>query len=387
MSSDPFLEKFLSETDKLILDNVKKFCERYLTDDVIKKIEETDAIPNSIVEEAKNFGLFGIRIPAEYGGVGLDLLPSLIVQEIISSFSLSVGIYLDQTLFVEPLKKYGTEEQKIKYLRKIVERGVTTTSAMTEPEAGSDVLSITTQALREGDGWRLNGRKTFITMGDQANLFIIFAKTSQRKDKNSLSAFLIEKGKKGLEIGQPIKKSGQLGTHINEIFLNDVFVDSNDVLGSIGQGYEIAMYSYYYGRLVVAAQALGLAEGLMRKSVNYSLIRNAFGQPINKFQLIKDYLAKMDVMIETAKSMIYRTALFENTPLFPEYSSISKLYATEVSTDVARMAIKIHGGLGITYDAGIERALRDSVIQEIYEGTNEIQKLIISKSATERYKG
>ncbi len=385
---DPFLQNFISQTEELMINEVKNFCDESLTDKVLKEIEETDSIPLKLINDAKNFGLFGIRIPERYGGLGLSLLTSLIIQEIISSYSLSFGVYMDQTLFVEPLLKYGTEDQKARYLARIVKEGVTTTSAMTEPSAGSDVLGITSRATRTQGGWILNGNKTFITMGDQAQFFMIFAKTSEGRDRNSLTAFLVERGQKGLEIGRPIEKIGQKGTHINELYLNNLKVDDENVLGEIGQGYEIAMYSYQYGRLVIAAQALGLAEGLIKKSVNYALTRTAFGEQISKFQLIKDYISRMDVMIETARSLIYRTALYENDPsLFAEFTSISKLYATEISTETARLAIKLHGGIGVTKDLPIERGLRDAVIQEIYEGTNEIQKLIIAKYATERYRG
>jgi alkylation response protein AidB-like acyl-CoA dehydrogenase len=384
---DPFLQKFLTSTDEMVIEKIKEFSEKYLTEDEVKEIERTDSITPRIVEASRAVGLFGIRVPEQYGGSGLDLLPSLIIQEIISSYSLSVGVYLDETLFIEPLIKFGTEDQKERYLSKVARTGVATTSAMTEPLAGSDILGISTKAVRVEGGWKLNGVKTFITMGDQAECFIVFAKTSEAKERDSLTAFLVEKGTKGFQIGKSIEKIGQLGTHINEIYLEDLLINERDVLGKVGEGYQIAMYSYQYGRLTVAVQALGLAEGLIKKSVNYSLSRKAFGQQINRFQLMKDYLAQMDVMIETAKSMIYRTSSFERTPLFAEYTSISKLYSTEICTEVARLAVKIHGGMGVTREMGLERALRDAVIQEIYEGTNEVQKLIISKDATDRYRG
>ena len=384
---DPFLQKFLTSTDEMVIERIKEFSEKYLTEDEVKEIERTDSITPRILEASRAVGLFGIRVPEQYGGSGLDLLPSLIIQEIISSYSLSVGVYLDETLFIEPLIKFGTEDQKERYLSKVARAGVATTSAMTEPLAGSDILGISTKAVRVEGGWKLNGVKTFITMGDQAECFIVFAKTSEAKERDSLTAFLVEKGTKGFQIGKSIEKIGQLGTHINEIYLEDLLINERDVLGKVGEGYQIAMYSYQYGRLTVAVQALGLAEGLIKKSVNYSLNRKAFGQQINRFQLLKDYLAQMDVMIETAKSMIYRTSSFERTPLFAEYTSISKLYSTEICTEVARLAVKIHGGMGVTREMGLERALRDAVIQEIYEGTNEVQKLIISKDATDRYRG
>ncbi|MCL5874542.1 MAG: acyl-CoA dehydrogenase family protein [Candidatus Thermoplasmatota archaeon] len=384
---DPFLQKFLTSTDEMIIEKVREFSEKYLTESEAKEIERTDGITPRIVDASRAVGLFGIRVPERYGGSGLDLFPSLLIHEVISSYSLSVGVYLDQTLFVEPVIKFGTEDQKERYLGEVARAGVTTTSAMTEPLAGSDILGISSKATRVEGGWKLNGVKTFITMGDQANCFVVFAKTSEGRGKDSLTAFLVERGTKGLQIGKSIEKIGQVGTHINEIFLEDLLIEDRNVLGKVGQGYEIAMYSYQYGRLTVAVQALGLAEGLMKKSVDFSLNRKAFDQQINRFQLIKDYIARMDVMIETAKSMIYRASTFEGTPLFSEYTSISKLYATEICTEVARLAVKIHGGMGVTRDMGLERALRDAVIQEIYEGTNEVQKLIISKDATDRYRG
>ncbi len=384
---DPFLEHFLNPTEELIIEKVRDFSEKYLTEEISKEIEKTDEIPSLISKAAREFGLFGLRVPEEYGGLGMRLLPFLIIHEIIASRSLAVAVYLDQTLFVEPVVKFGTSEQKSKYLTRIANEGLPTTSAMTEPGAGSDVLGISTKAKKEGDYWKINGSKTFITMGDQASFFLIFAKTSEGRARDSITAFLVEKGQEGLKIGRRIGKIGQFGTHINEIFFEDLRVGEESVLGKVGQGYEIAMYSYIYGRLTVAAQAIGLAEGMLKKSVNFSLNRVAFEQQINKFQMIKDYIARMDVGIETAKSMLYRAACYEDNPSFSEYASISKLYATEISTDVCRLAIKIHGGLGVAQEMGIERSLRDAVIQEIYEGTNEIQKLIIAKEATNRYRG
>lgn len=382
---DPFLNHFLDDTSELIIRGVNDFCRRFLTDEIIKTIEESDEIPKSLSEAAREMNLYGIRIPQKYGGSELDLLTSLIIHETMASYSLTAAVYLDQTLFAEPVIKYGTEKQKMKYLKEVVDRGVTTTSAMTEPGAGSDVMGIKTKAVRENGKWILNGNKIFITMGDQAEFFLVFAKTGEERDKNSMTAFLVRGDNPGLSIGRKIDKIGQRGTHINELSFNNMAIEDEDVLGSVGQGYEIAMYSYNYGRVFVSAEALGLAEGALRKSAEFSEQRVAFGQKISRFQMIKDHLAQMEIMIETARSLLYRTASYENTNEFTRFSSIAKYYCTEISSETAKRAVKIHGGMGVTTDGGIERLLRDAVIQEIYEGTNEIQKLVISREVSRKY--
>lgn len=383
---DQYLKHLLSDNSDLIIRATGDFCQKFLTAEAVKTIEEKDEIPKFLVDGARDMNIYGLRIPEEYGGSGLDLLTSLIIHETIASYSLPFAIYLDESLFVEPLLKYGNEEQKREFLGEIAKRGLTTTSAMTEPQAGSDVLNISTTATMENGKWRLNGNKIFITMGDQAEFFLIFAKTNIGKDRNSISAFLGRKDDLGLEIGRKIDKIGQRGVHINELTFNNLTIEKDRILGNLGQGYEIAMYSYDYGRLFVAAQALGLAEELLKKSVAFSKDRIAFGQRIEKFQLVKDHLASMNIMTETARSLIYRASFYEGSPEFTRMASIAKYYSTEVSTDIARRAIKIHGAMGVTSDGGIERNLRDSVIQEIYEGTNEIQKLVISREISEKYR-
>jgi len=348
-------------------------------------IEKTDEIPVGIVEAAKRLNLFGLRIPPEFSGVGADLLTASIVLETIASYSLAASVYFDETLFVEPVARFGTLQQKQKYLSAIARDGLTTTSAMTEDIAGTDTLGIRTKAERRGGGWVLNGSKTFITLGDQAKFFIIFAKTQPGRTRQSLSAFLAERNSPGLKIGKRIDKMGQRGTHVNELYIENLEVADEDVLGNVGDGYKIAIDSYEFGRIIVAAQALGLAEGMLRKSAWYASNRSAFEQKISKFQLIQEYLAEMGTLIEASRGLTYRAAICFDPDSPSELPSIAKYFATEASTKVAHMAIRIHGALGIATEVGVERGLRDSILQEIYEGTNEIQKLIIGRSVTQKY--
>jgi alkylation response protein AidB-like acyl-CoA dehydrogenase len=364
---------------------VEAFCAANLEDRKLMTIEKTDEMPTDIIQAAKRLNLFGLRVPSEFGGVGADLLTASIVLETIASYSLPVSVYFDQTLFVEPLAWFGTLQQKQRYLSAVAREGYATTSAMTEDIAGTDILGIGTKAERRENRWVLNGRKTFITLGDQAEFFIIFAKTQPGRTRQSLSAFLAEKDLPGLTIGNRIEKMGQRGAHANELHIENLELGDENILGNVGDGYQIALDSYEVGRIIVASQALGLAEGMLTRSAWYASNRSAFEQKISKFQLIQEYLAEMGTLVEAARGLTYRAAISHDRTKPTELPSIAKYFATEASTQVAHMAIRIHGALGVAAEIGVERGLRDSVLQEIYEGTNEIQKLIIGRYVTNKY--
>ena len=383
--ADRFLEAFLNDESRLIIRTVNSFCAAHLGDRDLLAIERKDEIPAQVVDAGKRLNLFGLRVPAEFGGVGADLLTSAIVLETIASYSLPVSVYFDQTLFVEPVAWFGTVNQKEKYLSAVAREGYATTSAMTEDIAGTDVLGIGTKAERRGDHWVLNGSKTFITLGDQAEFFIIFAKTQPGRTKQSLTAFLASKNSRGLRVGKRIEKMGQRGAHANELYIENLELEDENVLGQVGDGYQIALDSYEAGRIAIASQALGLAEGLLKRSASYALNRSAFEQKLVKFQLIQAYLAEMDTLIEASRGLIYRVAISYDRTNPTELPSIAKYFSTEASTKVAHMAIRIHGALGVATEVGVERGLRDSILQEIYEGTNEIQKLIIGRFVSSKY--
>ncbi len=375
----------MNDESRLMIKTVDAFCAANLRDTDLTTIEKTDDIPDDIIQAGKTLNLFGLRVPSEFGGVGADLLTASIVLETIASYSLPVSVYFDETLFVEPLAWYGTAEQKQEYLSSIARDGYATTSAMTEDIAGTDVLGIGTKAERHDNHWILNGSKTFITLGDQAEFFIIFAKTQPGRTKQSLTAFLARKNMPGLRIGKRIEKMGQRGAHVNELHIENLELENENILGNVGNGYQIALDSYEVGRIAIASQALGLAEGMLRKSAWYASNRSAFEQKISKFQLIQAYLAEMDTLIEASRGLTYRAAIAHDRTKPSELPSIAKYFATEASTKVAHMAIRIHGALGIASEVGVERGLRDSVLQEIYEGTNEIQKLIIGRFVSNKY--
>ena len=385
MIIEKFLDPFLGDESRLMIRTIEAFCSTSLKDKESMLIEKTDEIPTSVVEAARRLNLFGLRIPPDFGGVGADLLTASMVLETIASYSLAASVYFDQTLFVEPVARFGSLKQKQKYLSAVARDGLATTSAMTEDIAGTDVLGIRTKAERREGRWILNGSKTFITLGDQATFFIIFAKTQPERTRQSLSAFLVERNSPGLKIGKRIDKMGQKGSHANELYLENLEVADDDVLGNVGDGYKIALDSYQFGRIIIAAQALGLAEGLLKASASYASNRSAFEQKISKFQLIQEYLAEMGTLIEASRGLTYRAAICFDPESPSELPSIAKYFATESCTRVAHMAIRIHGALGIATEVGVERGLRDSILQEIYEGTNEIQKLIIGRSVVEKY--
>ena len=349
------------------------------------KVADDDAIPPEIVDEMRGLGLFGLSIPEQYGGLGLTTEEEVrVVFELgqtspafRSTFGTNVGIG-SQGLVMD-----GTEEQKKKYLPKLASGEMISCFALTEPEAGSDAGSLSTSAKRTGNGYVLNGTKRYITNAPEAQLFTVFARTNaEQPGSRGVSAFLIEAGTPGLTVGAPERKMGQQGAHIADVILEDCEVPGNALLGSTeNQGFKTAMKVLDRGRLHISAVCVGIAERLIRDSLTYAMERQQFGEPIAEFQLIQAMLADSRVEAYAARCMVLDAAMRRDAgENVGTEASCCKLFASEMVGRVADRAVQIHGGAGYVLDHGIERFYRDVRLFRLYEGTSQIQQLIIARA-------
>ncbi|MFP3166688.1 MAG: acyl-CoA dehydrogenase family protein [Nitrososphaeria archaeon] len=375
----------MTDEHELFRKSVREFTESKVRP-YVQKVEETNEIPQSIIDGARELGLYGVGVPEKYGGQGGDMRTLAILTEELSRVLPSLGTMVTVNhLFLVPLMIFGTEEQKLKYIPPVAKGEKFAAHANTEPGAGSDVAGIQTRAEKNDNGYTINGRKIFITNSDRAQYFIISARTSppeQGKRWKGITTFIAEKGMPGLEIGEKFKVIGLRGEQPNEVIFNNLKVPEENIVGRVGEGFKVIVTTYDYSRIIIAAQALGIAQGVFELAFNYSVERKAFEKPIIGFEGVAFRISDMLIKLETARLLVYWAAYLADMqkPLFLMASSMAKTYATEVAEELSDMAIKIHGGAGVDSATGVERYLRDSVITTIYEGTNDIQKLTIAKT-------
>jgi acyl-CoA dehydrogenase len=382
----------IPENYRMMAETVRRFVEREL-EPISKQVEEEDRIPEEIVQKMRELGLFGLSIPEEYGGLGLGTLGECIVYEELSKtnacFRTRIGT--NNGIGSQGILIDGTEEQKRKYLPKIASGEWTACFALTEPEAGSDAANIKTKAELKGDHWVLNGRKCFITNGNIADVATVFAVTDpQKRAKGGITAFIVEKTFPGFSVGTIEKKMGMRGSHTAELVFEDCIVPRENVIGGetmIGHGFKTAMKVLDKGRLTMGACAVGAAQKLLDLSVKYAKQRVQFGRPIAEFQAIQFMLAEMAANIYAARQMVYHAAWLRDQrgSAVVKEASMVKLFCTEMVNRVADMALQIHGGLGYMKDYPIERFYRDVRLMRIYEGTSEIQKLVIARELLKEY--
>jgi acyl-CoA dehydrogenase len=376
----------------MMAETVRRFVEREL-EPISKQVEEEDRIPEEVVQKMRELGLFGLSIPEEYGGLGLGTLGECIVYEELSKtnacFRTRIGT--NNGIGSQGILIDGTEEQKRKYLPKIASGEWTACFALTEPEAGSDAANIKTRAELKGDHWVLNGRKCFITNGDIADVATVFAVTDpQKRAKGGITAFIVEKTFPGFYVGTIEKKMGLRGSHTAELIFEDCIVPRENVIGGdqmIGYGFKTAMKVLDKARLTMGACAVGAAQKLLELSIKYAKQRVQFGRPIAEFQAIQFMLAEMATNIYAARQMVYHAAWLRDqrgTSVIKEASMV-KLFCTEMVNRVADMALQIHGGMGYMKDYPIERFYRDVRLMRIYEGTSEIQKIVIARELLKEY--
>lgn len=373
----------LNEKQKMIQKMVRGFALKEV-EPIAAELDETSTFPMENARKMGMLGMFGIVIPKEYGGAGADYISYIVVVEELSRICASHGgiVAAVNSLVCWPLFEYGTEKQKQKYLRPIAEGRELGAFALTEPEAGSDAINQQTVATDMGDHFVLNGVKHFISGGDVADTVIVIAKVCRPgRRRGHIGAFIVPKNTPGFSVGHKENKMGIRASGTTELILEDVVVSRENVLGDIREGFRIAMATLDGGRISVAAQALGIGQGALDQALEYSKQRRQFGQPINKFQAIQWKLADMATRIEASRLLVYKAAQTKQEGRdISQIAAMAKLYASECSTWACYHSLQIHGGYGYMKDYPIERFYRDAKITEIYEGTSEIQRLVIANN-------
>lgn len=346
-----------------------------------QEIDETERFPIETVKKMQKYGFMGIPFAKEYGGQGCDSLTYAICVEELSRVCGTTGVIVSAhtSLGAEPINKFGTPEQKEKYLIPLAKGEKLGAFGLTEPGAGTDAAGQQTKAVLEGNHYVLNGSKIFITNGGQADIYIIFAMTDKSKGTKGISAFIVEKDFPGFSIGTKEKKMGIRGSSTTELIFENCIVPKENLLGEEGKGFGIAMTTLDGGRIGIASQALGLAQGAFDETVAYVKERKQFGRSIAKFQNTQFQLADMKTKIEAARLLVYNAAKAKDTKKrFSVEAAMAKLYAAEVAMEVTTKCVQLHGGYGYTREYPVERMMRDAKITEIYEGTSEVQRMVIS---------
>ncbi|WP_031427296.1 acyl-CoA dehydrogenase [Flavimarina sp. Hel_I_48] len=371
----------LSEEHQMIRDAAREFAQTELLPGVIER-DEKQAFPKELIQKMGQMGFMGMMTPTEYGGGGMDAISYALVMEEISKIdaSASVIISVNNSLVCYGLSEYGNEDQKQKYLTKLASGEKLGAFCLSEPEAGSDATSQKTTAIDKGDHYILNGTKNWITNGSSADYYLVIAQTDRDKKHRGINAFIVEKGWEGFEIGPKEQKLGIRGSDTHSLLFNDVKVPKENRIGEDGFGFKFAMKTLSGGRIGIAAQALGIASGAYEMALKYSKERKAFGTEICNHQAIAFKLADMYVEIEAARHLVLKAAWEKDQGKnYDMASSMAKLYASKVAMDVTVEAVQVHGGNGYVKEYHVERLMRDAKITQIYEGTSEIQKIVISR--------
>ena len=377
----------LTEEQKLLEKSVREFAEAEVKP-LAKELDETGRFPRDSFRKAAELGLTGIAIPENYGGAAMDHICYAIVIEEISRACASTGVILSvqNSLYCGPIDCFGTEEQKKKFLVPFARGEKIGCYALTEPQAGSNAAALATKAVRRGDQYIVNGTKAWITNGGAADAAIVYVNTQPEKGEKGITALIIEKGAPGFSVGKEEKKLGIHATACTELVFTDCEVPVENRIGNEGEGYKIALSTLDGGRIGIAAQATGIAQGAFEAALDYSQQRQAFGHPISDFQAIQFMLADMATEIDAARLLTRRAAWKQDSGVrFSMEASIAKLFASEMATRVTHKAIQIHGGYGYSREYPVERAYRDARITEIYEGTSEIQRLVIASWVLKSY--
>ena len=370
----------LTKQEKLFLQMIREFAEKEVKP-LAAEVDEQERFPLETVGKMAKIGLMGIPVPKEYGGAGSTNQMYTMAVEELSRVCATTGVIVSAhtSLCVAPIMEHGTEEQKKKYLPKLASGQWLGAFGLTEPNAGTDASAQQTVATPDGDGYIINGTKIFITNAEYADVFIIFAMTDKSLGTKGITAFILEKGMKGFSIGKKELKMGIRGSATCELIFEDVRVSKDQVLGKIGGGFGIAMKTLDGGRIGIASQALGIAQGALDETVKYTKERKQYKRAIAQFQNTQFQLADMKTKVEAARLLV-RSAAYKKDMKLP-YSAdaaMAKLFAAETSMEVTTKAVQLHGGYGYTREYPVERMMRDAKITEIYEGTSEVQRMVIS---------
>ncbi|TCU75479.1 butyryl-CoA dehydrogenase [Tissierella praeacuta] len=370
----------LTKEQQMVRDVMKEFTEKEVKP-IAADIDETERFPRETVDKMAKYNMLGIPFPVEYGGAGGDELAYAIAVEELSKACATTGVILSAhtSLGCWPIYKYGTEEQKQKYLIPLAKGEHLGAFGLTEPNAGTDAAGQQTTAMLDGDNYILNGSKIFITNGGQADTYIIFAMTDKSKGTRGISAFIVEKDCEGFSIGKIEEKMGIRASATAELIFQNCRIPKENLLGKEGEGFKIAMSTLDGGRIGIASQALGIAAGALDETVKYLKERQQFGRPLSKFQGIQWMVADMATEIEAARLLVYRAAYNKANNLpYNKEAAMAKLFAANCAMNVTTKCVQLFGGYGYTKDYPMERMMRDAKITEIYEGTSQVQQMVIA---------
>ncbi len=372
----------LSETHLMIRDTARKFAQEELAPSVSER-DEKEEFPHEGVKKLGELGFMGMMVPESLGGAGLDTVSYVLAMEEISKVDASCGVIMsvNNSLVCHGLNEWGSEAQKEKYLKPLAAGKLLGAFALSEPEAGSDASNQRTTAAKDGDGYILNGMKNFITNGAHADVVLVMAATDRAKGPHGISTFIVEKGIPGFTVAKKEKKLGIRSSDTVSLAFQDCRVPAENRIGEEGFGFKFAMKTLDGGRIGIAAQALGIAQAALEASVNYAKQRKAFGKHISEFQAIQFKIADMATKVEAARMLTMMAAAMKDAGQpYSHASAMAKLYASRTAVECALEAIQVHGGYGYIKEYAVERYLRDAKITEIYEGTSEVQRIVISRA-------
>lgn len=370
----------MTDEDLMMRDLFRQFTKNEV-EPIAAEVDESERFPIETVKKLARFGMMGIPFPTEYGGAGGTVEQYIhLVEELgVACGTTSVIVSAHTSLCAAPIYEFGTEEQKQKYLVPLAKGEKIGAFGLTEPNAGTDAAGQQTTAVKDGDDYILNGSKIFITNAGYADIYVVFAMTDKSLGLKGITAFIVESGFEGFSIGKKEAKLGIKGSSTCELIFEDCRVPAENMLGGLGKGFKIAMMTLDGGRIGIAAQALGIAQGAYNETVKYVKERKQFNRPISAFQNTQFQIADMKTKIEAARMLVYHAAhLKENKKPYSQEAAMAKLMASEVAMEITTKAVQLHGGYGYTRDYPVERMMRDAKITEIYEGTSEVQRMVIA---------
>ena len=371
----------LNETHLMIQETARKFAQDVLAPTIIER-DEKEEFPTEALKQLSELGFMGMMVSEEYGGSGLDTVSYVVAMEEICKIDASVGVIMsvNNSLVCWGIETYGTDEQKERFLRPLAAGEKLGAFALSEPEAGSDATNQRTEATKDGDDYILNGTKNWITNGSTADVILVMASTDRSAGAHGVSAFIVEKGMEGFTVGKKEKKLGIRSSDTVTLNFQDVRIPAANRIGDEGFGIKFALKTLDGGRIGIASQALGIAQGSLEAAIRYSKERKAFGKPIADLQGIQFKLADMATNVEAARMLVHHAAsLKDEKKKYSQEAAMAKLFASRVAVEAALESIQIHGGYGYVKEYHVERFLRDAKITEIYEGTSEIQKVVIAR--------
>lgn len=370
----------LSDEQQLMQDMFREFAVKDVKP-IAAEIDENERFPEENISKMAEIGLFGIPVPEDLGGAGLGNLEYVLAIEELSKVCATTGVIVSAhtSLCLSPILEFGTQEQIEKYVPFLASGEKLGAFGLTEPGAGTDAAAQNTTAVDKGDHWLINGSKIFITNAGKAEIYIVFAMTDKTQGTKGISAFIIESDYEGFRIGSHEKKMGIRGSATAELIFEDMRVPKENLLGEVGKGYRIALSTLDGGRIGIAAQALGIAQGAIDETKEYIKSRLQFGKRISQFQNTQFSMANMQTQVDAARLLVYRAACVkDNKEPYLHLAAMAKLFASEVANDVTRRCLQLYGGYGYSRDYPIERMMRDAKITEIYEGTSEVQRMVIA---------